>query len=201
MISELGKLSSPKAISANKDRVVIKTLFSKMTKQSPSEKLGARLERKGKKRTRPTADVTLRPLKFNELFVSYLNDIEKYTNRQIDKIQRDLVKIAIDTRVFFRLSPEKSKAHRRSFSADKKQMIKEWEEHYSTKWPVYTEPVYTKNGKISRMTGGRYDAHEIIENSWNSPHKWWNIHPAKFPTEHQQGIHRKGGYCDMIYNS
>jgi len=127
--------------------------------------------------------------------------VEVCTDRKIDDVQRDFVKSEIEQHSHFRLTPEQSKANRREFNSMKKQIIHDWESHYHTKWPKYEEPIYSKNGKITRMTGGNYDAHELIENSWGSPHEWWNIHPAKYPSEHQQGIHRKGGYCDQIYNS
>ena len=67
------------------------------------------------------------------------------------------------------------------------------------KWSVYDKPVYNSSGKMIRQVGSNYDAHEIILNSWGSPHEWWNIHPAKHPDEHQEKIHRKGGFSDRIF--
>lgn len=40
--------------------------------------------------------------------------------------------------------------------------------------------------------GDKYDAHHIIENTFGGEHEWWNMHPAKFPNEHQAGIHGTG---------
>lgn len=42
------------------------------------------------------------------------------------------------------------------------------------------------------LQGKPYDAHHIIENKYGGDNEWWNIHPAKFPDEHQGGIHGAG---------
>ena len=52
-----------------------------------------------------------------------------------------------------------------------------------------------------RRVGQTYDCHHIIECSWGGDNVWQNMYPAKFPTEHRQGIHRKGGYADQIFNN
>ena len=44
-----------------------------------------------------------------------------------------------------------------------------------------------------------YDAHHIIESSYGGPNQWWNMHPARFPDQHQQGIHRAGGPSNQIF--
>ena len=58
-------------------------------------------------------------------------------------------------------------------------MIKEWEENTGQKWPIDEK-------------GNRYQLHHIIEQQYGGPNEWWNSHPAKFPDEHQGGIHAKG---------
>lgn len=30
--------------------------------------------------------------------------------------------------------------------------------------------------------------------------EWWNIHPAKWPNEHQGGIHRADGIWRKLFN-
>ena len=50
------------------------------------------------------------------------------------------------------------------------------EEETLQKWPVDEK-------------GRRYQLHHIIEQQYGGEHEWWNIHPAKFPDQHQGGIH------------
>lgn len=47
--------------------------------------------------------------------------------------------------------------------------------------------------------GNPYDAHHIIENSYIGNHEWWNIMSAKFPDEHQSGIHKKDSPCSRLF--
>ena len=56
-----------------------------------------------------------------------------------------------------------------------------------------------KTGWVIRRKGTRYDAHHIIENTFDGEHEWWNIHPAKFPDEHQRGIHAKESPASEIF--
>lgn len=44
-----------------------------------------------------------------------------------------------------------------------------------------------------------YDAHHIIENSFEEEHDWWNIHPAKFSEEHQADIHGADSPCNNLF--
>jgi hypothetical protein len=60
-------------------------------------------------------------------------------------------------------------------------------------WPKHGTLVKGKSRKILRNPNSPYDAHEIIPNMHGGPLEWWNIHSAKWPNEHQGGIHRKGG--------
>lgn len=59
---------------------------------------------------------------------------------------------------------------------------------------------FRENRKSFKEKGELYDAHHIIENSYGGEHKWWNIHPAKFPDEHQGGIHGSGAPGNELYN-
>lgn len=40
---------------------------------------------------------------------------------------------------------------------------------------------------------------DIIENQFEGPHEWWNMHPAKFPDEHQSGIHGVGSPSKELF--
>lgn len=40
-----------------------------------------------------------------------------------------------------------------------------------------------KNREVVRSIGQTDDAHHIIENNFDGPHAWWNIHLAKNPNE------------------
>jgi len=139
-------------------------------------------------------------LKFDKIFKLYLDDIEKITNRPLNPIQHEKLKYHIDNFEYRKLSPKESKLHRKEFNDKRKQIIIDWEQMTGEKWPTYDKPVYSESGKMIRQAGSRYDAHEIIQSSWGSPHHGWNVHPCKHPSEHQNGVHRKGGYADRIFN-
>jgi hypothetical protein len=59
--------------------------------------------------------------------------------------------------------------------------------------------VLGNNGRVVRQAGWAYDAHEIIPNSFGGPLEWWNIHPAKAPTQHQAGIHGADGMFRVLF--
>jgi predicted ribonuclease toxin of YeeF-YezG toxin-antitoxin module len=139
-------------------------------------------------------------LKFDGLFEDYLRDVEECTGRKISKEQIKLLKNALENGRYTKLTPDENHKNRSKFNGRKAKISAEWEEHYHQNWPTYEEDVLTKKGKVARRKGGRLDMHHLIECSWNGDAEWWNVHPAKNPREHQQGIHRKGGYCDRIDN-
>jgi predicted ribonuclease toxin of YeeF-YezG toxin-antitoxin module len=91
------------------------------------------------------------------------------------------------------------KAHRDLFNNNKASLRNEWESNTGEKWPTYDSHLYSKSGSILRKPGDKYDAHEIIKNSWGGPVEWWNLHPARFPDQHQGGIHRKGSPDKKIF--
>ena len=69
------------------------------------------------------------------------------------------------------------------------------------KWPTYTEEVWGKNiTEPYKKIGERYDAHEIIPNSYKGPLEWWNITPAKSPDQHQKLIHGTNSTLNKILN-
>ena len=106
------------------------------------------------------------------------------------------------TTEYKKLSTTEVNNHRKEFNNVTNKLIKEWELNTNQTWPRYTENVYSKDRKrILRHAGERYDAHHLIENSYGGDSKWWNIHPAKFPDEHQSGIHRSGGPSRKLFKN
>lgn len=104
-------------------------------------------------------------------------------------------------REFTRLSPELAKIHRAEFNRVKDELIGQWERNTGQIWPRYTEDILAKNGvTVARKAGGPFDAHHIIESSYGGPNQWWNMHPARFPDQHQGGIHRAGGIAREIFS-
>lgn len=74
-----------------------------------------------------------------------------------------------------------------------------WEEKTGQEWPKYSEDVLNEAGEVIRTAGQPYDAHHIIELSTSGPNEWWNLHPASFPGEHQNGIHAVGRLAKLIF--
>jgi hypothetical protein len=140
-----------------------------------------------------------KPLEYNKLFIRYLGDIESITGIPISTRQKELIKKAIESNKYTKLSKEDAMIHRKEYSSKRKELIAEWEKETGREFPKYDKPVYSKNGKIVRNVGMTYDLHHIILCSYGGDNKWFNFVPAKFPSEHQNGIHRKGGYCDKIF--
>jgi toxin YxiD len=143
---------------------------------------------------------TSHTLKFDTTFMIYLKDIERATNRIIPNKQIEILKYKIEHNDYQRLNTKQSHAHRSKFNSRKADIIADWERENHEKWPTYKEPVYSRKGKVIRLTGARYDAHHIIENSWGGDNEWYNMIPARHPDEHQKDIHRNGGPADRIYN-
>ncbi|WP_281256495.1 hypothetical protein [Rummeliibacillus pycnus] len=135
-----------------------------------------------------------------DLAKAYLRDIEAKTGRKVNKEQIHLIKEALRTKNYEKLTPKETAKHRSKFTSSlKDKLIAEWEEKTKQKWPRYTEEVLDKNGEVARSIGQPYDAHHIIENNFGGPHEWWNIHPAKYPNEHQAGIHGKGAPSGKLF--
>lgn len=87
---------------------------------------------------------------------------------------------------------------RSQFDLARPALIGEWERHTGQVWPRYAEDVVSKSGTRLRQAGQPFDAHHIIELKYGSANAWWNIHPARFPTQHQSGIHR--GIAKRIFS-
>jgi hypothetical protein len=142
-----------------------------------------------------------RVLEFDHTFEKYLKEVEDITHRPLHPIQRKQIKYHLDHYEYRRLTSEESHEHRREFNHKKKEIIADWEKMTGDKWPTYDEPVYNSSGKMIRPRGARLDMHHILECSWGGDNEWWNMTPARHPEEHNQGIHRKNGMADKIFNS
>lgn len=129
----------------------------------------------------------------------YLDDIASQTGRAVPDAQQRLLTEHLANTTHVRLSAADSKAHRADFNRVKNDLIAEWEQHTGQSWPRYAEDQFSANGTLVRRAGQPYDAHHIIESSYAGPNEWWNMHPARFPDEHQQGIHRAGGPASQIF--
>ena len=129
----------------------------------------------------------------------YIDDIQAQTGLAVGPRQQKLIDGHLAKTEHTRLSAADSKAHRAQFNKVKNDLIAQWEKQTGQTWPRYTEDLYSKNGTLVRRAGQPYDAHHIIESSYGGPNTWWNMHPARFPDQHQQGIHRAGGPGAQVF--
>ena len=133
------------------------------------------------------------------LIKDYVRDIESRTRIKLPKNQVEELKNALRNKEYSKLTPKETAKHRNEFNKIKSNLIEEWERNTGQKWPTYTEDVISPNtGKVVRKAGDKYDAHHVIENSFGGENEWWNIHPAKFPNEHQSGIHGTGSPANKL---
>lgn len=132
-------------------------------------------------------------------FSEYMTEIEKITKREIPKQQKEMVEKILKERDFVKLGKEEVIVKRGEFCNSRKDLIEKWEEKTGEKWPHYLEDVVNENGIVIRRAGDFYDAHHIIELKVGGPNEWWNLHPAKFPDEHQKGIHATGKLAEKIF--
>ena len=133
------------------------------------------------------------------LIIDYVKDIKLNTNRDIPNNQIESLKNALRNKKYKKLTPIEVSKHRAEFNRIKNSLIDEWELKTGRNWPIYSEDVIGKNGNVVRKAGSKYDAHHIIENSYGGNNEWWNIHPARFPNEHQAGIHRAGSPARELF--
>ena len=91
--------------------------------------------------------------------------------------------------------------HRREFGKVKDNLIKQWETETGQQWPKYKENMVSKKGNNLDKIGKPFDAHEIVPNSHGGPLEWWNITPARFPDQHQAGIHGADSVLNKIINN
>lgn len=142
---------------------------------------------------------TTHSLNFGLKFNKYLNEIEEISGRKLHPLQRKWLKATIEKNQYRRLKPKSSKKHRSKYNKLKKSIIADWEANVGIPFPTYDKPVLNKHGEVVRLKGQRYDLHHIILCSWGGDNRWENMVPLRFPEEHQQGIHRKGGVCEKIF--
>ncbi len=180
-------------LTKSQGKILVSFLKENEIKDTPLNRFKIRMGRHDRKKDG-------RVLKFNKTFSAYIKDVESITGTPMSREQKRLIKAAITEGRFVKLNKEEHADHRRKFNKIKKELILEWEKNTGMKWKTYDSEVYSSKGKVVRFKGQNYDAHEIILNSWGSPLKWWNIVPARFPDEHQNGIHRKNGLADKIFS-
>lgn len=137
------------------------------------------------------------PLAWNR----YLKGVENLTGRKVPAGQRKLLRDFIKNNddAIYRRTAEETKKARGEFNKVKDDLIKEWEQKTKRRWPRYRKDMYSESGKLMRSKGDPFDAHHLVENSYGGPAKWWNIHPARFPNQHQGGIHGVGGPASVLF--
>ena len=122
----------------------------------------------------------------------YIRQIENITQKAVTTEQVGLLKNALQTQEFKKLSLENAAKHRNKFDNIKSELRKEWKQNTGKEWPVYK--THSNPDKI----GKPYDAHHIIQLNHEGPNTWWNIHPAHGLTEHKI-IHGSGSVANEIF--
>ena len=124
----------------------------------------------------------------------YLKDIQAQTGYRIEPNQRIGLFEYIRTHGTVKPSQQELARRRAEFGKNRDALIREWEKNTGKKWPTYTEPVISsKTGRTIKPTGSKYDAHHIQPLENNGGNIWQNITPARYPEQHQGGIHRADG--------
>ena len=143
---------------------------------------------------------TVDPQELND----YLEDIRTRTQRPMTDEQLEALRNEVMGKTYEYLGKEGSEKRREAFGKAKDKMIDDWETNNPTPtgqkgtWPKYRQDVINPDtDKILRKKGNRYDAHEIVPNSYGSPHQWWNITPADI--KQHQGIHRSDGPFNDLF--
>lgn len=132
-------------------------------------------------------------------FQEYISQVEEITNRKIPENQKELLQESLKNNGYERLSKEEVAARREEFNRLREDLIKEWELKTEQKWPTYEEEILSRRGRVLRRVDRPYDAHHLVENAYGGEHEWWNIHPARYPDEHQGGIHAKDTISREIF--
>ncbi len=129
----------------------------------------------------------------------YHEGVERVTGVKVTEQQMKLLRAALKLKPFEKLTVAQTEESREEFSRIKNKLIKEWEEQTGQVWPRYEQDVYSRKGKVIREEGDYYDAHHLIECTYGGPNVWWNIHPARFPDQHQRAIHGKNGVAKKVF--
>lgn len=133
-------------------------------------------------------------------FPKYIDEIAEVTKRKIPENQREMLKKALKENDYSKLSVEELNRRKDKFKGSyKERLINQWEEQTGQKWPSYKKDVVNSEGIVVRRKGQPYDAHHIIERQVGGPDEWWNLHPARFPDEHQKEIHAADKLARKIF--
>ncbi len=133
------------------------------------------------------------------LVKEYVKEIGEITKLPVPDKQVSLLKEALQTKEFVKLSDLGQKAHRKEFNKIRNKLIAEWEQNTGQKWPVFQNDIYNHNQtKILRNKNDKFDAHHIIQLDHGGPNTWWNIHPADGVVEHKL-IHGTGSKANEIF--
>ena len=130
----------------------------------------------------------------------YLQDVETQTHRKITTEQKKLLAEYLSNNKIEKLDKNTTAQRRKEFDKARKKLILQWEQHIGNKWPKYENDVLNDKGNVIRTSGSNYDAHHIVELSYGGVAEWWNLTPAKFPDEHQEGIHRKNSPGNRLFS-
>lgn len=157
-------------------------------------KVGTRyvLRKRAASKVGGTTGQGLRGTAFSQEVRAYIHAIERHTGFRLHPLQRKALIENLRKNSYGRLPPGAGSDYRaKNFTtAAKNAQIAEWERQTGQVWPRYTRDVRSpRTGWPSRKIGDLYDAHHIIENAYWGPHEWWNLTPARFPDQHQRGLH------------
>ncbi len=130
----------------------------------------------------------LLPTELSRAVRRYGSEVQQITGYRLLGTQSNQIKNALQTADYSQpLSASAKAAHRAKFNSAKGGLIREWEINTGQTWPTYGS-----NAPNGRTPGAKWDAHELIPNQNGGPIEWWNISPARFPDQHQGGIHGTG---------
>jgi hypothetical protein len=120
-----------------------------------------------------------------------------------DEVERSseggrIIKIELES--LKKLTPEETAEARKEFMKQKEEIIQKWEESNHCKWPTYDNDVTTKENKVIRKQGDRYDAHHLQPLGLGGKNTFENITPMHAENHYdKQGVHRHDGpYSRMV---
>jgi hypothetical protein len=116
---------------------------------------------------------------------NYIRDMENRSGITIQPEQRNLLVNTLREQEFVKLGVYEASAHKAPFKNNsfKKELISQWETNTGNTWPVSQRLI---KGEFKNVNN---DIHHIIPQEIGGAHEWWNIHPLKFGSEHQGGVH------------
>ena len=129
-------------------------------------------------------DASLDTKDFNDLKNEYFDDLKSRSEYP------DTIDDSIKNNEWKKIDPELNGEMRDEFGNSKNKLISDWENQNNTKWPTYSEDVYSPNGKLIRQEGDKYDAHHIQPLTYGGENRAENITPLH-ASEHfdKQGVH------------